>query len=289
MELNEKIREKQMSENFILGIMLALTGGFLDAYTYITRGGVFANAQTGNIVLMGINLAKGDFERVIHYVVPILAFALGILLSEIIKATLKKSRHMHWRQIVVLAEIIILAVCGFIPSGKGNTFVNVMVSFVCSLQVETFRVINGNTVATTMCTGNLRSGTELLFLGIKKKDKKITLRSLTYYGINLFFALGAIAGAIATKFLDVKSIFIASVLLVIPFIILNMYKYVFMKKGRRIKFNPMTFCFSILFLKAKCIYKAASLQNRQRFSRQKANKNYPTVFRQIYAFAHLNY
>lgn len=90
MELNEKIREKQMSENFILGIMLALTGGFLDAYTYITRGGVFANAQTGNIVLMGINLAKGDFERVIHYVVPILAFALGILLSEIIKATLKK-------------------------------------------------------------------------------------------------------------------------------------------------------------------------------------------------------
>ena len=109
MELNEKIREKQMSENFILGIMLALTGGFLDAYTYITRGGVFANAQTGNIVLMGINLAKGDFERVIHYVVPFLAFALGILLSEIIKATLKKSRHMHWRQIVVLAEIRIEA------------------------------------------------------------------------------------------------------------------------------------------------------------------------------------
>ena len=47
MELNEKIREKQMSENFILGIMLALTGGFLDAYTYITRGGVFANARIG--------------------------------------------------------------------------------------------------------------------------------------------------------------------------------------------------------------------------------------------------
>ena len=65
MELNKKFKEKQMSENFILGIMLALCGGFLDAYTYITRGGVFANAQTGNIVLMGINIAKGDFERVI--------------------------------------------------------------------------------------------------------------------------------------------------------------------------------------------------------------------------------
>lgn len=56
-------------------------------------GGVFANAQTGNIVLMGINIAKGDFERVIHYVVPILAFALGILISEVIKATLKKHAY----------------------------------------------------------------------------------------------------------------------------------------------------------------------------------------------------
>ncbi len=220
MDTKEILKEKQMSENFILGIMLALTGGFLDAYTYITRGGVFANAQTGNIVLMGINLAKGDFERVFHYVVPILAFALGILLAEVIKSKLKQAQHMHWRQIIVLAEIILLIVCGFIPDGKGNTAVNVVISFVCSLQVESFRVINGNTVATTMCTGNLRSGTELLFLGIRKKNKHIALRSLTYYGINLFFALGAIVGAVATKFLDVKSIFIASALLVIPFIMM---------------------------------------------------------------------
>ena len=46
---------------------------------------------------------------------------------------------------------------------------------------------------------------------------------------------------------------------------------------------------NILFLKAKCSDKAEDLQNRQRFSRQKANKNYPTAFRQIYSFAHLNY
>ena len=45
MELNKKFKEKQMSENFILGIMLALCGGFLDAYTYITRG-VYPNPQT---------------------------------------------------------------------------------------------------------------------------------------------------------------------------------------------------------------------------------------------------
>ena len=43
--------KKQTSETIELGIFLALAGGFMDAYSYICRGGVFANAQTGNILL----------------------------------------------------------------------------------------------------------------------------------------------------------------------------------------------------------------------------------------------
>ena len=48
--------KRQMSDSLRVAMLLALAGGFLDAYTYVTRGGVFANAQTGNIVLFGINL-----------------------------------------------------------------------------------------------------------------------------------------------------------------------------------------------------------------------------------------
>ena len=47
----------QMSEAVSTGIFLTLSGGFQDAYTYYCRGNVFANAQTGNIVLMGSHLA----------------------------------------------------------------------------------------------------------------------------------------------------------------------------------------------------------------------------------------
>ena len=36
----------QMSETLRLGIILALSGGFMDAYSYLERGNVFANAQT---------------------------------------------------------------------------------------------------------------------------------------------------------------------------------------------------------------------------------------------------
>ena len=45
----EGANKKHISESFRLAAVLALVGGFLDAYTYICRGQVFSNAQTGNI------------------------------------------------------------------------------------------------------------------------------------------------------------------------------------------------------------------------------------------------
>ena len=74
--------KKQMSESYTLGLILTLVGGFLDAYTYICRGGVFANAQTGNIVLMSIKLAELDIKGGLYYLIPILAFMCGIFFSE---------------------------------------------------------------------------------------------------------------------------------------------------------------------------------------------------------------
>ena len=75
----------QMSESFFLTAILAIVGGFLDSYSYLMRGHVFANAQTGNIVLFGVNLQKRDFTQAFYYFVPILAFAVGVILVEIIK------------------------------------------------------------------------------------------------------------------------------------------------------------------------------------------------------------
>ena len=43
---------KQMSEAFLTAAFLSISGGLQDAYTYLARGNVFANAQTGNIVLL---------------------------------------------------------------------------------------------------------------------------------------------------------------------------------------------------------------------------------------------
>ena len=165
----------QMSESFFLTAILAIVGGFLDSYSYLMRGHVFANAQTGNIVLFGVNLQKRDFTQAFYYFVPILAFAVGVILVEIIKYFYKEEHKIHWRQRIVALEFVLITVVGFIPLGQYDVVANVLISFVCSMQVETFRRVHGHPFASTMCTGNLRSGTEALCQYFKTGDKTLTV------------------------------------------------------------------------------------------------------------------
>ena len=128
---------RQMSEAFRNCIFLALSGGFQDAYTYFTRDGVFANAQTGNVVLMSTNFMTGKWEEGLKYLFPILAFALGVLVADLIQKKFKYFKKIHWRQGILLFEIIILFAVGFMPKSM-DTVAAVIVSFSCAMQVQTF-------------------------------------------------------------------------------------------------------------------------------------------------------
>ena len=124
-----KIQLEKASESYIVGVLLAVAGGFLDVYTYISRGGVFANAQTGNIVLLGISAADGNWKQIMSYVWPILAFMAGILLTEAVRKKYRYNPGLHWRQIVIGLEFLVLLCIAFVPSGRLNDLVNVLVSF----------------------------------------------------------------------------------------------------------------------------------------------------------------
>ena len=110
------MRKKQTSETFLLSAIISLSGGFQDAYTYNLRDKVFANAQTGNIVLMSQHIMTGEWVEGLHYLMPVLAFAIGIIVAEQLSYRFRRSQKMHWRQMVVLLEIIILSVVAFIPT-----------------------------------------------------------------------------------------------------------------------------------------------------------------------------
>lgn len=209
--------EIQMSEAFLNSAFLALSGGFQDAYTYNARNEVFCNAQTGNVVLMSQHFMAGEVTAGLGYFFPIIFFALGVWVAEKIQANYKYAQKLHWRQGVLLAEILILFTVGFLPT-EYNMLANAMASFACAMQVQSFRKVNGYSYASTMCIGNLRSGMESLCAYGKTKDKKILRKSGNYFGIIFLFAVGAALGGHMIGYIGARTIWISCIILLISFL-----------------------------------------------------------------------
>ncbi len=183
-----------MSEAFRTAAVLALAGGFLETYTFILHGKVFANAQTGNIALCGMALASGNWADALKYLIPILSFVAGVGVVELVRQRWQRLSLLHWRQLMVLLEGVILSACFFLPAGSADRLANLIVSVACALQVQTFRKIHGAPFASTMCTGNLRSLT-ISWIAWRRTGKKEALRQAIHLGgiIAAFLAGAAIA------------------------------------------------------------------------------------------------
>ncbi len=219
-------------ESLIVGIMLALSGGFLDTYTYTLRGGVFANAQTGNLVLMAVKLADADFLSALYYFIPVIAFFLGVLLTEVIKRRFTEREWIQWQHMALLLEFLLLLIIGFVPLWVPNAVVNVTISFICSVQVQSFRKTKGLPYATTMCTGNLRSAADnfsvFLFTGEREAWKKCR----RYLIIIASFCFGAAGGALSSRFLGPGAVWISCVLLAGVFLLLFLDKRTAKMEGK---------------------------------------------------------
>lgn len=212
---------KQMSESFSTAAFLSISGGLQDAYTYLARGEVFANAQTGNIVLLSQHICEGNFRFVFHYLIPLFFFSFGVAAAELIHQKYCDSRRIHWRQLILIAEILLLFLVGFLPESL-NLLANSLVSFACAMQVQTFRKVNSYSFASTMCIGNIRSGMESLCTYQKTHNKKMLYKSFHYFGVIFLFAFGAGLGGQLIRFFGLRSIWASCLLLLVSFFLMFM-------------------------------------------------------------------
>ena len=223
--MNEKKNELQMSEAFLTSIFLAVSGGFQDAYTYNTREEVFSNAQTGNVVLMSQHFMCGDWMAGLRYLFPILSFAVGVWVAEQIQGRYRYARKLHWRQSILLLEIVILFVVGFIPT-RLDMMATALVSFSCAMQVQSFRKVNGYSYASTMCIGNLRSGIAALSGYVREHKSSQAEQMLYYFGIIFLFALGAGVGGVLSMnpAVSIRAIWVSCALLLVSFCLMFIEK-----------------------------------------------------------------
>lgn len=198
-----------------LAALLALVGGGLDSYTFISRGGVFANAQSGNVVLLGIAAAERHWWQALERLPPILAFVAGVLVAETLQRPRVAAvlRQPAWA--AMMLELVVLAAVGLIPAGAPDTLVTVLIAFMAAVQMTTFRTLVDAVYNSTMTTGNLRSAMQNAYAAVVDGDMDARRRARQFAGVVLAFLAGAFGGGWLTLAWGVRAVWAACVLLAV--------------------------------------------------------------------------
>ena len=94
-----------MCERVWLYRTLTAVAGFFGAFTYLLRGNVFCNAQTGNVVLMGMALGSGQWRHALYYLIPTTAYIAGAFYSELLPNPVKHRLPIRWETLLIAVEI----------------------------------------------------------------------------------------------------------------------------------------------------------------------------------------
>lgn len=202
-------------EGLATGVLLAGVGGFLDAYTFIGYNGVFANSQTGNVVLLGVDAQAGHWQEALLHIPPVVAFVLGVALAQMLAQPAVRRivrRPTRW---VLIAEIVVLAVVGAAPGSVPVRVVPGVIAFAAAAQVTTFRSLNGVEYSSTLTTANLRALTVNLFEWRTGHDPAARRHAALLGCIVAAFAVGAGVGGLCTRLVHHRAAWIAAAVLVI--------------------------------------------------------------------------
>lgn len=125
-------------EALLIASLLALTGGYLDAYTWIVHR-AFANAQTANLVFLWVYLTGGEWSKALHYVPPLFAFVLGVIMA----SCLRKFAPDKAPEISVVTEIVFLILIAVLHNRLPKVAGTLGLSFVAAFQTSSFPKVEG--------------------------------------------------------------------------------------------------------------------------------------------------
>ncbi|MGT2833728.1 YoaK family protein [Streptococcus halotolerans] len=213
-------------ESIFCAFLVTFISGFINAFTYLTQGGRFAGVQTGNLLMMGIRLAEGSLIEAIKFLIPIIVFMAGQVLTYFFKSWILKNRfHWHLFSSLTLTVLGLIAVLG-LEFFHPYVIVGILALFM-SLQVDTFKSIRGTPFATVMMTGNIKNAAYYWVKGFIEKDTKVRKDGRNILFILVTFSLGAMCSTILSKqFGELSLVFV-----LLPLVVLNGYLMIGVRKG----------------------------------------------------------
>jgi uncharacterized membrane protein YoaK (UPF0700 family) len=178
--------------SLLVASLLSMSGGFLDAFTWLSLG-VFASSQTGNVVFLGVYALSGQWQRALHHLLPLAAFVLGAVVAVRTRAAL----------CCLVGEIVCLAAAMLLLHRAPDQIVILGISFGIALQSASFRQVGHWTYLSVTVTGNMLRAIDQ---SVADSDRDAASGAGAMLTLCLMFLLGAAAGGCVTKWLGAWSL-----------------------------------------------------------------------------------
>ncbi len=200
--------------------LLTVAGGMMDAWVYLAHGHLFANAQTGNVVLFAIHLTASDLAGAARTLWPIAAFLAGLLLSRLAAIWLKTA-GLNSRNLRLSVECVALLVLAVWAAKLPDNAITACVGFIAAVQITSLSHIGGASFNTGVTTGNLRSAVTALVAAwhnpAAEADRE---KAAILVWLCLAFPVGALAGGVCTPLLGDATVFVIAGLVACAILVL---------------------------------------------------------------------
>ncbi|AGQ23615.1 hypothetical protein lhe_1127 [Lactobacillus helveticus CNRZ32] len=188
---------------------------------HIFKGGHTLSAgQTGNIIFFSSSLANHNIPGMINRAST---FIVGLLVVGLFH---KYVKGYYWRVFCLFPILAICLIVVFLPRSVPNYYIVPAIAFGLAIQNASFRKIEGMGYNNAFTTGNLKKSVVAWSAFFFGEDKSQHTAAVNYMLLVISFGIGAIVSAFLQKFLILKTIWIAVILLlaIINMIYLNALK-----------------------------------------------------------------
>jgi uncharacterized membrane protein YoaK (UPF0700 family) len=186
------------------GSVLMVATGFVDAYTFLQHGHVFAQAMTGNLVLIAIGTFDPTIVAFWRPLVSYLAFVVGV----VVVWRWSRDQDAHGRvpgpQLATLGlQVVVLVVVGFLHGGALSVVISALISFTAGMQIAAFRGVGRAAFTTTVMTTNSMKTVNAALTAVTSADPDARAEAGSFGTALAGFVAGAFLGAfLSTRIAD---------------------------------------------------------------------------------------
>ncbi|KGM36423.1 hypothetical protein SSIN_1780 [Streptococcus sinensis] len=220
--MKKLVKREFHSRSKFFACLLTFCAGFVDAYTFMERGGTLVAGQTGNVVFLSVELIHHKTGEIEVKLATMLAFMLGIFLITVFRPIFEQSL---WRVTSISPLVLICTLVGCMPNTVPNMFIVPPIAFCMGVVATAFGEVDGIVYNNSFMTGNIKKTMVAFGNFVRTSEKPYLKEGIFFVALLGSFITGAIISTYLIQFYALRTIWIVAVIL-FAFMMFRLTQYV---------------------------------------------------------------